>query len=411
MAAGHVRKREHKDKDTGRVVRVSFQARYPDPEDPRRRIERTFSKRYEADRWLTAQRAAVDRGDHRDPRLSARTLESVADEWRETWLRLSPKTRAGYDAILDHWLLGGKDPLHPARSCAFRGLKVGQVTPKMVQAFVNDMSAKRHPNTVRRVYGVLRGVLKLAVARGYVATNACDAVELPRRSSIERHEQIILEPHEIDALVAATDEDYRLLVLTAAYTGLRSGELRGLRRKDVNLLSGTIRVEQALKEVHSSSDRIIEKGLLFGPPKSAASRRSVSLPAFLTEALREHLEGPLPSGAGPQALVFTTPSGTPIRQALFYRRFFKPAVRAALPPEKHGLRFHDLRHTCASLLIREGAHPAAIKGRLGHEKIATTIDVYGHLFPSVDEALGAMLDDLHTNAKSNVTPLRRADEG
>lgn len=91
---------------------------------------------------------------------------------------------------------------------------------------------------------------------------------------------------------------------------------------------------------------------------------------------------PSPGGNGPDDLVFTTKTGAPIRQHMFYRRYFKPAVRAALPAEKHGFRFHDLRHTCASLLIAAGAHPKAIQERLGHSSIQITMDRYGHSSPA-----------------------------
>src|SRR5436190_4216007 len=85
-------------------------------------------------------------------------------------------------------------------------------------------------------------------------------------------------------------------------------------------------------------------------------------------------------------------AGKPLRHNLFYRRHFKPAVRAALPHHLHGLRFHDLRHTCASLSIAAGAHPKLISARLGHSSIQVTLDRYGHLFPSMEEALATALD-------------------
>ncbi len=106
------------------------------------------------------------------------------------------------------------------------------------------------------------------------------------------------------------------------------------------------------------------------------------------------------------------PSGAPIRHANFYRRYFKPAVAAALPPDKHGVRFHDLRHTCAALLIGAGAHPKAIQERLGHKSITMTLDRYGHLLPGLGDALADALDATHTAAQTpaqNVVPLRRAE--
>lgn len=123
---------------------------------------------------------------------------------------------------------------------------------------------------------------------------------------------------------------------------------------------------------------------MFGPPKSHG-RRTISLPRFLVEMLSEHAAS-LASGSGPDDLVFTGPQGGPVRHHLFYHRHFrptvagkperngKPAVPGVLPARLSGLRFHDLLHTCASLLIAEGAHPKLIQTRLGHSSITITLD-------------------------------------
>jgi hypothetical protein len=111
--------------------------------------------------------------------------------------------------------------------------------------------------------------------------------------------------------------------------------------------------------------------------------------------------------------VFTGPDGGPLRRSGFYRRHFKPEVTVALQPELHGLRFHDLRHTCARLLIAAGVHAKSIQVRLGHSTIQMTMDVYGHLLPSLDDALAATLNDAHEAARTpenNVVPLRPADD-
>jgi len=173
----------------------------------------------------------------------------------------------------------------------------------------------------------------------------------------------------------------------------RAGELGALRRRDVDLLHGKLHVHRALKDVNTSSENISpeDKGLIFGPTKTGKAR-SVGLPRFLVAMLTEHLDA---LAADPDALVFTSTRGEPVRHGNFYRRHFKPAVRAALLAEKHGLRFHDLRHTCASLLIAAGAHPKAIQEHLGHRDIQTTFNVYGHLLPSAQEALAAALDSAY----------------
>src|SRR3954467_2711170 len=139
-----------------------------------------------------------------------------------------------------------------------------------------------------------------------------------------------LTPEQVTRLAEAIDPQYRLLVLMAVYSGLRWGELAGLRRDRVNVLARSVHVVEQLTEVGGK--------LAFGPPKTAAGRRKVTLPRFLAEALGGHM-GPAGAAAG-DALVFTTADGQPLRRSNFGRRVWLPAVKAA---ELEGLRFHDLR--------------------------------------------------------------------
>ncbi len=129
--------------------------------------------------------------------------------------------------------------------------------------------------------------------------------------------------------------------------------------------------------------------LIVGPTKTYASRK-ISVPPFLRVELEQHLSRPLPGGDGPEAFIFTTPTGEPVRHNLFYKRTFAPTVAAAFGGR--ALRFHDLRHTCAAWMIAASAHPLQIKLRLGHKEIRTTMDTYGHLFPSAEPELADLLD-------------------
>jgi len=133
---------------------------------------------------------------------------------------------------------------------------------------------------------------------------------------------------------------------------------------------------------------------VYGPPKTYA-RRSVPIPASIAGELEIHLST---RPGEPDAFLFTAPGGGPLRHRNFYGRFYKPAVlRAGLDPRT---RFHDLRHTAAALMIAEGAHLLAVKGRLGHSTIQVTADRYGHLFPLLEEALTAKLDRSYRAAQA-----------
>ncbi len=129
----------------------------------------------------------------------------------------------------------------------------------------------------------------------------------------------------------------------------------------------------------------------------------------LLDRVVEHLAVAAPGGNGPDDLLSTTPSGTAVRHTSFYRRQFRPAVEQALPAEKRGLRFHDLRHTAAAFSFAVSPNLHAVKERLGHSDIALTVNAYGHLVPSVDEATATGLADLFSaRDPDNVVPLPRS---
>jgi integrase len=249
---------------------------------------------------------------------------------------------------------------------------------------------------VRNVYAVLRTAMAKGVRMGLVRANPCTDIDLPRA---RREEMLFLTVDEVRAVAEAIDPHYRVLVYTAAYTGLRAGELGGLQRRDVDLLRGVIHVRRALKDVNG----VLE----LGSTKTHATR-TIALPGFLRTMLSEHLTAPThpDQETGPDAPVFTMKTGGPLRHGLVYGRYFKRAVAAALPSAKRGLRFHDLRHTCAALSIAAGAHPKLISARLGHSTITITLDRYGHLFPSVEEALADALDAAFAATPAATSPLR-----
>jgi integrase len=397
----HISKRKVKRPDGSSYVR--WRARVPNPNRNRSqsaKVERTFATRREAERWLADQQTKQNRGEWVDPALSRRTVAAVAEEWAGTWLLdgLGPKTRVGYTSILNRHVLP-----------AFGGAKVAEVSAEAVQTWLAGLSETLKPNTVRRIYTVLRNVFSLAVSRGYVGINPCDGVRF-RRARVNGSEQsarVIVTEEEARAVATAIDPRYRLLILTAAYTGARAGELHALRRRDVDPLRGQLHIIRAMKPVTSkeaaeerAAGADVHGALVFGPTKTY-ERRRVTLPPWLAEEMEAHL-ATVP--ADRDALVFTTRSGEPIHQSNFYRRYFKPAVRAALPPEKHGLRFHDFRHSHASWLIGKGANLLHVSKRLGHRDIRTTANTYGHMFPSDEEALAAMFE---SPAQAVVTNLPR----
>lgn len=369
-----------------------WRARMPDPLNRHRQLERRFALKGEAEDWLTNQQHSAKTGTYIDPTHAQRTLGDVVAEWRGTWTDLEPKTKAGYESILNKHVLP-----------AFGKAPIANITPDAVQRLVNAIAEGHAPNTTRRVYTVLRSTLALAVTRRYIATNAATGVRLPKKAP-RNPDRLYLDASQVATLAHAMPANYRVATYVAAYCGLRAGELWALRRKDVDLLHQQLHVRQALKDINSSSSHLAasEKGLLFGPTKTHQERK-LSLPSPIATMLAEHL-ATLPSPA--EQLLFTTPGGQSVRHGNFYSRVFRPTVKAALPSHLHALRWHDLRHTCAALSLQVSPNLAMVQARLGHDDIRTTINTYGHLLPSVEAALAEGLTATFNEvAPSNVVPL------
>ena len=178
------------------------------------------------------------------------------------------------------------------------------------------------------------------------------------------------------------------LYVLAVTTGLRQGELLGLKWDDVDLESELIRVRRTL---------VRHKGrLLLGEPKTKRSRRTVRLTETATKALEEHLARQIAEIERlgdlyeDQGLVFATQRGTLVNPSNLRKRFFVPLLnKAGLP----SIRFHDLRHTCATLLLSRNVNPKVVSEILGHATVAITLDTYSHVLPNMQDGAARALQD------------------
>ncbi len=348
---------------------VRYEATYRDPRG-RERSKRFRTKR-EAERFLARQSTDMQRGEYIDPQLGRVMFERWAEEWIATTVHLKPKTREGYRSILEVHVLP-----------AFGGARVSAIEQVDIRRFIAELAASgAAAGTVRNVYRVVAQVLATAASSGAIKANPAMGIRLPRSPHAE---MLFLSAEEVLLLADAIGGRYGTLVTFAAYTGLRAGEIGALRCGRLDLVGGSVDVVESLSEVRGR--------LVFGPTKTYA-RRTVRLPRFLVDELTVYLGE---TAQHVDAFVFTAPAGGPLRHNLFYQRTFRPAVASAGLPAR--LRFHDLRHTCAALLIAQGAHPKVMQERLGHSSVTVTLDRYGHLFPSLDEALTAGLDATYRTA-------------
>jgi len=374
--AGHIRKLPN-----GRYV-----ARFPLGGRGRYR-SKTFDRKIDAGRWLTSQTARRDRGDWIDPARASETFGAAAAAWMDSRRGLAESTRARDESYMRNLII------------PYLGrFELRHVTVEALDDWVHHLDdvEEKAPATVRKAFQLAGAVLDRAVTLRKLPANPArvgEAISLP---AMDHREMRFLAPAEVQALTDAVPKRYQALVLTAAYTGTRWGELGGLRAKRLTLPERRLTVAESLSEVRGK--------VAFKPPKTAASRRTLALPAPLVDVLAEHLAEYPAVGDG---LVFAAPEGGPMRRTNFRRRVWLPAVRASVGEP---MRFHDLRHTHAAWLIAQGEHPKTIQSRLGHASISTTLDRYGHLMPGMDQGaadrLGvSMKHSGSTDVTSSVTEI------
>jgi integrase len=299
------------------------------------------------------------RGAYVDPAAGRVPFGEWAERWERTTATLRPSTRKDYATLLKN-----------------------QVPPEF-----GDLT--------------LVAIDALAV-REWVAK--AEGVKLPK---VQRREMHFLTAAQVEALADAIASPYGVLIRFAAYTGLRPCEFVALKVGRLDLLRGRVRVAEAAPEVAGH--------LEWGGVKTHEAR-TIRLPRSVAEELGIYLAG-RPHGRGD--LVFTAPRGGPLRESKFVPGRFKPAIAAAneaiaqldsdgrselLPGE---LRLYDLRHTAASLMIRQGASIKAVQKQLGHALASITLDTYGHLFPDELEALVGRLEDARADALASLARTQR----
>lgn len=346
---------------TGKASR--WRVRYRTPEGGSRC--QTFPRRVDAEAFVTEVEHAKRRGGYVDPALGKRRFGDYADEWLATKAGVGARTLINVEGRI-------KNHARPY----FGKMQIASVRPMHARSFVADLVARGlAPSTVKAITLTTGQVFAQAVRDGIVARSPFVDLELPPER--HREEMHFLDAGQVNALAAAIDDRYRVAVYVAAYGGLRAGELWALRLDRVNVLARTLDVVESLAEIRGQ--------VVVGPTKTG-KRRSITVPRFLAEMIGEHI-GRYPSTDG---FLFSAAEGGPVRHRNFMRRHYRPAVDAAGLPA--GLRFHDLRHTAAALLIANGRHIEEVKAYLGHSSIRVTSDRYGHLFPQARAELADGLD-------------------
>jgi integrase len=368
------RRKQRRTQGSGRVRQLPsgrWQARYIDGAGNLRPAPVTFDTKLDAAAWLADYVEGVALAPQRqnDPTLTA---------YAETWLagrELKPRTRAHYVELLDDLILP-----------RLGDLRMSRLSPTKVREWYGKLDPST-PTMRAHAYGLLRTIMGTAVSDDLVPANPCRI--RGAGSTKTRHQTKVASLPELEVIVDMMPARYRLMVLLAAWCGLRFGELAELRRGDVDLPAELLRVQRGVTRADGE--------VYIGDPKSHAGTRAVSIPPHLMPMVTAHLEAHV--GADPGALLFPARHGGNLAPSTLYKVWYPAREKAGRPD----LRFHDLRHTGATLAAATGATLADLMARLGHSTPAAALR-YQHAAADRDKAIAAALSDF---AQAKVVPLRK----
>jgi len=339
---------------------------------PTRHYETVRGSKADAQRRLREILTNIDKGSYAPP--NKYVVKYILYQWLEGYCRTncSMRTCEGYESVAR---------LHLVPRLGHIQLK--DLQPRTIQSCYGTLCERLSNRTVMHVHRVLSQSLKWAVRQNYIGRNPAELVDPP---SPRGRVLCTLSAFEVGILLdSAQDSYYYPVIYTAVSTGLRRNELLGLRWRDIDLDLLSISVSQTL---YKGRGRIE-----FKEPKTEYSRRQVSMTPKLALFLREykaereslhwHLGVPLTL----DDLVFANCDGQPIDPSTLTHNFGRIVKRAGL-----SARFHDLRHTYASLMLAAGVHPKIVSEALGHSTVAITLDIYSHVTPGLQAAAARQLD-------------------
>jgi len=349
----------------------------------RRHFETVRGRKGDAQRRLTELLTSLDKGVYTPP--GKLTLADLLNQFLRGYVRTkcSPRTQDGYEMIAERHLIP-----------ALGHIPLRQLSPQAIQSYYGKACERLSARTVHKHHRLLKESLKYGVRQGYLGRNPCDLVDPP---SWKAKMMRTLTPEESkDLLEIASDNKFYPVIYTAISSGLRQAELLGLRWRDIDLNLQSISVCQVLYKHQGVCE--------FKEPKTEHSKRRVGMTAKLVDYLREYkgeresLSLHLGQLLKPDDLVFSNADGQPIDPSVLSHNFARIAKRAGLK----GVRFHDLRHTFASLTLLKGAKPKVISEALGHSSVAFTMDTYSHIIEGMQSEAMELLDQVLPPGKKSI---------
>ena len=343
----------------------------------RQQFHTGYASKREAEEELAKAIATLTSGTYTQP-----SKMLLADFLKDQWLpairpTIRPTTFLSYQGHVERHLVPalGRLPLKQ-----LTGAHINAFYAKLLSDSENPKKRTLSPSTVRRIHATLHRALKDAVRWNQIICSPADAADPPRAACGVDHEMKVWSPKELKTFLTK-ERKSRLypLWLTLATTGMRRGEVLGLRWEDLDLLAGTISIRQT--RVMTGCEPLLST------PKTRRGRRQVALDPATVAALRENghrqRQERLARGApGKESgFVFTKEDGEPYHPERVSKLFTQAAKRVGLPR----IRLHDLRHTYATMALTAGVHPKIVSERLGHANIGITLDCYSHCLPALSE--------------------------
>jgi integrase len=359
----------YRDRRFGRVRKLPsgrFQARYQDPSGIDRPAPNTFATKTDADRWLNKVEAEILSGEWRNPDAGRIALGDYLLTWIDHRANLRPRTVQLYRWLYRRYLEN-----------AFSTIMIADISPGQVRAWRAELVAGGTTATmISKAYRLLHAVLNTAVDDELIRRNPCRI-----RGAGEAHtpERPIATVAQVLDLAGHVPARFRALILLAAFTSLRYGELAALRRADFGHGLSTVTVRATLTTLNDGS-------VMFGPPKTAAGRCTVTVPEAVREDVGLHLRDYVADDH--DALVFTGARGAVLRRSGFQTqsRWAEAVARAGLT----GFHFHDLRHTGNTLAAGTGASLADLMARMGHGSARAAL-IYQHAISQRDAMIADAL--------------------
>jgi integrase len=312
--------------------------------------------------WLAEQQQALK--ENRAVPDDKITLAALTDRFLKDVAQhtLKPKTYSSYEWILNKHVLPelGK-------------YKLVAIKPFHLQTLYSQKLSEGLSNkTVRHIHATIRRVLNQALKWGLIYRNPCDAVTPPR---VERTPPEVWTVEQAQNFLDATKgHRWHAVYLIALTTGARRGEILGMEWENIDWNRHTVRIIKSVSEVNGKA--------VISDPKTKRARRTVSLPQIVLDALE-----PLKESSG---FIFQTSAGTPVAPRNLLRHFYSVLDTLDVPR----IRFHDLRHTAATILFSQDVHPKKVQELLGHSSIVLTLDTYSHIIPSMHSETAEKMDEV-----------------